>query len=165
MDYSNTGNNAAMNLKPLVNIATEVSARSWFHYALLFLITLVAAALRLYKLGAWSFWIDEIYTISHATAHFSSMELILEHIPPAKNWVPTSVILTAQALNVLGVNEWSARLTSALIGIVTIPILYVPIKKIFDRQVALIAMLLLAVSSWHIFWSQNARFYTALMLI
>ena len=137
----------------------------WFHYALLFLITLVAAALRLYKLGAWSFWIDEIYTINHATAHFSSLELILDHIPPAKNWVPLSVILTAQALNVLGVNEWSARLTSALIGMLTIPILYVPIKKIFDRQVALIAMLLLAVSSWHIFWSQNARFYTALMLI
>lgn len=154
-----------MNFKRLVNIATEVSARSWFHFALLFLITLVAAALRLYKLGAWSFWIDEIYTINHATAHFSSLELILEHIPPAKNWVPTSVILTAQALNVLGVNEWSARVTSALIGIVTIPILYVPIKKIFDRQVALIAILLLAVSSWHIFWSQNARFYTALMLI
>jgi uncharacterized membrane protein len=37
-------------------------------------------------------------------------------------------------------------------------------EKIFGVQVALIALLLLAVSPWHIFWSQNARFYTSLML-
>jgi hypothetical protein len=41
----------------------------------------------------------------------------------------------------------------------------VPVKRVFGEQVALIAMLLLAVSPWHIFWSQNARFYTSLMLI
>ncbi|MDQ3006884.1 MAG: glycosyltransferase family 39 protein [Chloroflexota bacterium] len=146
------------------NVA-ELASKPWMPYICLTLITLIGAALRFYKLGEWSFWIDEIYTINHATAHFNNAELILQHIPPNRNWVPTSVILTAQALNVWGTSEWSARLTSALIGTLTIPILYVPIKKIFDRRVALIAVLLLAVSPWHIFWSQNARFYTALMLI
>jgi len=143
----------------------ELTGKPWMPYVWLALITLFGAALRFYKLGAWSFWIDEIYTINHALAHFSTPQLILDHIPPNRNWVPTSVILTAQALNFWGVSEWSARFTSALIGILTIPILYVPVQKIFGRRVALIAMLLLAVSPWHIFWSQNARFYTALMLI
>jgi 4-amino-4-deoxy-L-arabinose transferase-like glycosyltransferase len=73
--------------------------------------------------------------------------------------------MRTQQLNAWGVSEWSARLTSALIGILSIPILYVPVQRIFGVRAALIAMLLLAVSPWHIFWSQNARFYTALMLI
>lgn len=143
---------------------SELVGKPWIPYVWLGLITLFAAALRFYKLGAWSFWIDEIYTINHAVAHFSTPQLILDHIPPSRNWVPISVILTAQMLNAMGVSEWSARLVSAMIGIVTIPILYFPVKKIFGSRVALIAMLLLAVSPWHIFWSQNARFYTALML-
>jgi 4-amino-4-deoxy-L-arabinose transferase-like glycosyltransferase len=153
-----------MNLKRIVNWITENSSRTWFDYGLLFFITLLAAALRFYKLGEWSFWIDEIYTINHATSHFSSGELILQHIPPARNWVPVSTILTAQTMNAWGVNEWSARLTSTVIGILTLPILYMPAKRIFGCGVALIALLLLAVTPWHIFWSQNARFYTALML-
>ena len=51
-------------------------------YIWLALITLFAAVLRFYKLGTWSFWIDEIYTINHAFSHFSSLGLILDHIPP-----------------------------------------------------------------------------------
>jgi hypothetical protein len=88
-----------MNLKRIENWSTENSSRPWFHYGLLLLITLLAAALRFYKLGDWSFWIDEIYTVNHAMLHFSTPELILQHIPPNRNWMPVSVILTAQTMN------------------------------------------------------------------
>jgi 4-amino-4-deoxy-L-arabinose transferase-like glycosyltransferase len=124
----------------------------------------LAAGLRFLKLGEWSFWIDEIYTINHAQVHFGTLELLLQNIPPFRNWIPVSVILTAQVLNTLGVSEWSARLVSASIGTLSIPILFFPTKRIFGSNVALIAVLLLAVSPWHIYWSQNARFYTSLML-
>jgi uncharacterized membrane protein len=136
----------------------------WMQYVWLSLITLLAAVLRFYKLGEWSFWIDELYTINHANAHFSSLSLIFENIPPARNWVPVSVILTAQVLNFLEVSEWSARLASVLISILSIPILYFPTRRMFSERVALIAVLLLAVAPWHIYWSQNARFYTSLLL-
>jgi mannosyltransferase len=153
-----------MDTKRVENWATQIPNKSWFPWLALALITLLAAALRFFRLGEWSFWIDEIYTINHAKMHFGNLELILQNIPPARNWVPVSVILTAQVLNIFGVSEWSARLVSAVIGILTIPILYFPMKKIFGNQVTLIALLLLAVSPWHVFWSQNARFYTSLML-
>jgi uncharacterized membrane protein len=153
-----------MNRRSIETLITEFSTRTWFNYVLLLLITLFAAVLRFYKLGTWSFWIDEIYTIEHATAHFSTLELILNNIPPVRNWVPISLLSAAQVLNAWGVNEWSARLASALLGIVSIPILYFPTRRMFGNQVALIASLLLAVSPWHIFWSQNARFYTSLLL-
>ena len=150
--------------KGFENWAVNVSSRPWLHYALLFLITVLAAALRFYKLGEWSFWIDEIYTINHAVSHFSTPDLILAHIPPSRNWFPISVILAAQALNLWGISEWSARLASVAIGIVSIPILFFPTRKMFGNSVALIAVLLLAVSPWHLYWSQNARFYTSLLL-
>src|SRR6266498_2165191 len=165
MDYFfRKGNNAMTYRRRIGIIAKEISQRPWFNYVLLFLITLLAAAFRFYKLGVWSFWIDEWYTINHATAHFSTPELILDNIAPVRNWVPISVISTAQVLNILGINEWSARLTSALIGILSIPILYFPTRRMFGDRVALIASLLIAVSPWHIFWSQNARFHTSLLL-
>ncbi len=136
----------------------------WMQYVWLLFIILLAAALRFYQLGTWSFWIDEIYTINHANSHFSSLSLLLQNIPPQRNWIPVSVILTAQALKAWGISEWSARIASLVIGIVSIPVLYFPTRKMFGERVALVAVLLLAVAPWHLFWSQNARFYTSLML-
>jgi 4-amino-4-deoxy-L-arabinose transferase-like glycosyltransferase len=147
------------------SILKKVEETSAYQYLILAGIVLLSAVLRFYKLGEWSFWIDEIYTINHAINHFSRPELILEHIPPSRNWVPVSVILTAHVLNLLGINEWSARLVSVVIGVVTIPILYLSLRKRFGNHVMLIALLLLAISPWHIFWSQNARFYTSLLLL
>jgi mannosyltransferase len=138
--------------------------RPIFHFGLLTGITLLAAVLRFYKLGQWSFWIDEIFTIDRALTHYGNIESLFRNIPPYTNWVPTSVIMTAEVLNRLGVSEWTSRLTSALIGTLSIPVLYFPLKNIFNRQVTLIALLLLAISPWHIEWSQNARFYTSLLL-
>ena len=143
---------------------TGLTNKPWMPYIWLALITLFAAVLRFYKLGTWSFWIDEIYTVNHAVAHFSTLELVFDNIPPARNWFPISVILTSQIVNLWGVNEFSARLAAAIIGIITVPVLYFPIRKIFNPRVALIAILLLAVSPWHLEWSQNARGYTSLLL-
>lgn len=143
----------------------ELEYKPRYEYLALGLITLLAAFLRFYKLGEWSFWIDEIYTIRHAKAHFSSLELIIRNIPPNRNWIPLSVILTAGTLNALGTSEWSARLVSATIGVISVPVLYLPVRRLFSPGVALITALLLAVSPWHIYWSQNARFLTSLMLL
>ena len=152
-----------MNSK-IENYTAALLRQPWLPYGLLLLVTIFTAGLRFFKLGEWSFWIDEIYTINHANSHFSTPELILGHIPPSRNWVPLSVIFTAQIMNIFGVSEWSARFTSAVVGVLTIPVLYFPLRKIFNQWVALVAVLLLGFSTWHIFWSQNARFYTSLLL-
>ena len=146
------------------NNITALVSKPWMQYVWLAFFTLFAAMLRFYRLGEWSFWIDEIYTINHAVSHFSTFELLLKNIPPSRNWLPLSVIMDAQVLKLAGINEWNARLAPTLIGILTIPILYFPTRKMFGPRVALISVLLLAVSPWHLFWSQNARFYGSLML-
>lgn len=117
-------------------------------------IIVLAAVIRFYNLGQWGFWIDEVYEVRYAQ---SAMQ----------NFSPTtrvSLYLTGLALQSQGVSEWSARLVPAFIGIFTIPILYFPIRRMLGSGAALLSVFFLAISPWHLYWSQNARFYTLLML-
>lgn len=118
------------------------------------LITLLALLLRFYKLGEWSFWGDEYITVRKAIDVFGGG--ITRRSP---SMLSTHVILTT-----FGVSEFNARLVAAILGVVTIPTMYLIAKRLFDPMVGLLAALLLAVSPWHIYWSQNARFYTILLL-
>lgn len=117
-------------------------------------ITLLAAALRFYQLGAWGFWIDEIYTINRALSGAANEAFTN----------PLSFRLIGLALASLGTDEFNARLVPAAIGVISIPVFYFPTRRLFGTTTALLAVLLLAVSPWHLHWSQNARFYTALVL-
>jgi mannosyltransferase len=124
-------------------------------FLILGLITFVAALLRFYKLGEWSLWVDEALTLSVFEDGFN--------YSPFRQSLALSLIRIATAS--LGVSEWSARLVPALIGTLSIPILFFPIKKCFGKGVALSVIALLAVSPWHLYWSQNARFYSLLLLL
>ena len=138
-----------------INEVMEIIERNRV-YQLLFLgiILLLAVALRFYKLGAWGFWGDEYITVEKALDVFGGG---ISRLSP-------SMLVTHVVLNAFGVSEWNARLVAAIAGIVTVPVLYFLVRRIFDPVVALLASLLLAISPWHLYWSQNARFYTALLL-
>lgn len=141
-----------------IRIPTSVSIKaSHLEWILLVGVTLLAASLRFFRLDEWGFWIDEIHTINRAVWHYDPLSFF-------QFWTSLSIMLEAQALQFYGISEWSARLVPALIGVASIPILYLPTRRFFGPTTALIAALLLAVSPWHLFWSQNARFYTTLLL-
>jgi hypothetical protein len=146
------------------SILKRIEEKPLYQYGILAAIVLLSAMLRFYKLGEWSMWIDEIYTINRAQIHFSDPVRILQNLPTTL-WLPLSVIFTNIFLQLFGVTEWSARLASVMIGIVSIPILYLFVRKMLGVGTALIFAGLLALSPWHLFWSQNARFYTSLMML
>jgi 4-amino-4-deoxy-L-arabinose transferase-like glycosyltransferase len=154
MIYSS--NQPAMKTMPsrLHTFFNDLENHSGLQLGLLIAITLLAALLRIYKLGEWSFWIDEVLWVNFSTDIFSHFFM---------RW-PLSAILIHSAVTKFGINEWSARLSPAIIGIATIPILFFPLKKLFNPTTSLLALALLAISPWHLYWSQNARFYTALLL-
>jgi mannosyltransferase len=124
-----------------------------FQYITVMLITMLAAALRFFQLGKWSFWGDELTTVN------LSLNYLQPEVPLA-----ISLLFIKMALENIGISEFSARLVPALIGVITLPLVYFPIRTLFNPFTAIIAVLLLAVSPWHLYWSQNARFYTALFL-
>jgi hypothetical protein len=133
-----------------VSIASTARWSPAIEYGLLAAVTLLAGGLRIFRLGEWSMWGDEIFTLGSQPDGFiqsTSTQLI--------HWVT----------GLLGTTEWSARLVPALIGTLTIPLLYFPVRKLFGSRVAMLSAALLAVSTWHIYWSQNARFYVLLLLL
>ncbi len=132
----------------------QFESKSILHYLLLAGITVLAGLFRFYKLGTWSFWYDEIYTLRDVGNIFN-LGLLNQQF---------SRVLIYSTVNLLGTSEFTARLAPAVMGILTIPVLYFPTRKIFSPGVALLSALFLAISPWHLYWSQNARFYTALLL-
>jgi mannosyltransferase len=122
--------------------------------SLLGLIIAFAAILRFYKLGEWSFWGDEAFTVSSKEDGFNYTLI--------RRSLATDLIRFTVAN--FGLTEWTARLVPAIVGILTIPLIYFPTRKLFGKETALLAGLFLAFSPWHLYWSQNARFYTLLLL-
>lgn len=118
-------------------------------YYALGVIVVAAALLRFFRLGEWSFWGDEIFSLGGRSDGFVES---------------TTVQLIHLTISKLGTSEWSARLVPALIGTLSVPVLYFPAKRMLGARVGLLAALLLAISPWHLYWSQNARFYVLLLL-
>lgn len=134
-------------------------------YLLLGLITLIGAILRLSQLGAWSFWEDEILTMLRARSVFQDVLNDVSVVVHLLTREQLTRILVYFPLKLGGMTEFNARLMPAIVGMLSVPILYFPIERLYNKRVALLAVALLAVSPWHLFWSQNARFYVLLMLI
>ena len=66
---------------------------------------------------------------------------------------------------VLGNSEWIVRSLSVLFGLATLPALYLLGSRLFGKQAGLISAALLAVHTFHIRYSQEARSYSLLTLL
>lgn len=117
------------------------------------LLTLLAAALRFWRLGDWSFWADEVATLRDA----QDLGKVITY--------PVGYALIGLAVRLFGSNEFAARLIPAVAGAISVPALYLIGRKLFSERAAVLSAVLLAVSSYHIFFSQEARYYTLMMLL
>lgn len=130
------------------------------HLLFLLLLTLLAAALRLSRLGDWSFWVDEAHTYRDVTLPFR--QFWDSHVAR----YPLSYLLLRGMLEVLpSSSEGWLRLPFAFFGIASVPALALVGRGIVGRRAALAAAALLAVSPWHIYWSQNCRSYAAVLFL
>jgi mannosyltransferase len=116
------------------------------------LLTLLAAALRFWRLGDWSFWADEIATLRDA-----------QHLRNVITY-PVGYALIGFVVRHWGPHEFAARLVPAIAGAISVPALYLIGRKLFSERAAVLSAVLLAVSSYHIFFSQEARYYTLMTL-
>jgi 4-amino-4-deoxy-L-arabinose transferase-like glycosyltransferase len=59
-------------------------------------------------------------------------------------------------VKVLGLNEWAVRLPGATLGVLSVLVLYLLVKELFnDKKLALISAFFLAISPWHIQFSRG----------
>jgi len=126
---------------------------------LLLFIILIGTFLRLYQLGSNSLWFDE--AISVWFANESPGNIIIKQTS-ADVHPPFYYIVLSLWINVFGNGEFDVRLLSAIFGILSIPLLYLIVKNLFGNLPALISALILAISPFHIYYSQEARMYSVL---
>lgn len=117
-------------------------------YVVPILLSILAATLRFYRLGADSLWMDEGYSL-HDAADF-------HYIPKSR---PFYYVLLHLWMS-LGHSEVWLRLLSVLFGIGCVVMLYLLTKQLFGRRIGFFASLLMAISPLHINHSQEIRMYS-----
>lgn len=126
------------------------------------LVFLLATLLRLYDLGSESLWLDEGYSVRIAGLSLLNMlkETATQDLNP-----PLYYLLLHWWTSLFGNSETAVRLISAAVGAVSIPAAYAVARRIFNNRTAIISALLLALSPFHINYSQEARGYSLMVLL
>lgn len=133
----------------------QVSTR-YAQVVLLLTILVLGAILRFYLVDYRGLWNDEAVSIRYWSG--TPIEVIsnvaaLDIHPPF--WF--LVVNFSQRLG--GNSDFAFRLPSVIAGILTVFVVYILGRNLFSGQVGLIAALLTSVSSFHLYYSQEARMY------
>ena len=135
------------------------------HILLLLNLILAGGILRLYKLNYQSLWYDEIHTVLRSLPA-NSIGSILGYAENSEvDQPPVFFLYTYFSFKILGVSETTVRLGSALLGILAIPVMYFLGREFKDSESGIFAAALTAVNYFHIYYSQEARFYTMTFLL
>ncbi|OGJ16600.1 MAG: hypothetical protein A2632_00875 [Candidatus Pacebacteria bacterium RIFCSPHIGHO2_01_FULL_46_16] len=120
----------------------------------LLLIVFLALLLRLPQLTG-SFWLDEAAQALESTRPFSQqLDIVADFQPPLLH-------LVTHFASYFSFSEWWLRTVGALVpGLLTIVCTYALLLRVAGKRVAVVASLLLATSSLHIFFSQELRPYS-----
>jgi len=123
--------------------------------------TIVGALLRLHLLAARSLWIDEA-----ASVNFASLPLrqFLKVLWGYQGNMALYYVLMRGWIH-LGYGEFAVRSLSVLLGVLTIPAIYLLGARLFDRRTGLVASAFFSVHSFHIHWSQETRAYSLLIFL
>ncbi|OGK20808.1 hypothetical protein A2866_03980 [Candidatus Roizmanbacteria bacterium RIFCSPHIGHO2_01_FULL_39_8] len=114
----------------------------------------------------YPFWVDEFstaiqsqYILKYGLSVFSNPDVYIE-----QHNISTH-ILTAFLFQILGNQEWVARLPSLIFGSMLPVAVFFLAKYLFNSKTGLAAALLTAFSYFEITWSRQARSYVLLQLI
>jgi mannosyltransferase len=129
---------------------------------ILLLILALAALLRFYRLDYQSLWYDEAYTASVTDPATSSLSYIWSSGPVA--YMPPLHHTLVYLSRLLGTGEAFIRLPSVIAGILTVLVVYLAGCYCFNKRVGLLSSLVVSVSTFHVYYSQEARAYSLLML-
>lgn len=137
------------------NKLTNIIKTNW----LIILITFIALVIRSINLGFLSLWVDEYV---HAIRAID----FLEEGKPIFTNDNNGILLTFFIIplyKIFGYSEITTRIPSLMFGVATIPLIYLFAKKLFNKQIGIISMVILTFSLYHVFWSKIGRNYAIFM--
>jgi len=122
-------------------------------------ITVAGGILRVLLLGTKEMWLDETFSVwlaSHSVPELLNWLVTIDQHPPLY------YLLLHGWMAHFGDWPYEVRLLSALFGAATIPFLYLTGKRLSNSMLGLSAAMLVALSPYHIFYSQETRMYALL---
>lgn len=123
-------------------------------------LTVVGAVLRLLTLGTRSFWLDETTAVRQASWTVPQIiQLMADNVHP-----PFFHVLLHYWILVFGKSEIAVRAFPVTWGIAAIPLVYWVGRNIYDRRVGVIATAIVALAPYYIWYSQEARMYTMMLV-
>ena len=127
----------------------------WLSTLALPVVVVVGSIARLWTLGAADLWTDEMATVLYA----SSLTTTYQDTHP-----PLYYAMMHAWLSLTMLDERTLRFPSAVFGIATIPVAYRFAESLFDRLTGIVAATVVALSTMHIYYAQEARMYSLLTL-
>lgn len=124
--------------------------KSWQFLGMIIIFS-VFFLLRLYRLGYHDFWYDEAGTVFYA-----------QH--PWGNWnAPLYWILLHFWIKLFGISEFSMRFPSLIFSFLSVVLVFIMGRKLFNKRVGIIASIIMGLSPFHIWYAQEARDYSMLL--
>jgi 4-amino-4-deoxy-L-arabinose transferase-like glycosyltransferase len=124
-------------------------------------LTALAAVLRLPTLGSQSLWLDEVLSGNLARG---SLGDLLHQVAQQEANPPLFYLLEWVWTRLAGTSEFALRLPSALFGIALVPVAYAIGKRLAGERTAVALAALVAVHPLLVYYSQEARGYSAVAL-
>ncbi len=125
------------------------------------IIFLIAFGLRVFRLDLQSLWYDEAFSVY--LAHFDPATLAAR--TAADIQPPLYYLLLNFWITQAGDSEFAVRFLSLSFGVLTIPLLAVTARRLFDHRAAGFAALLATLSPLYVWYSQETRMYTQITFL
>ncbi len=125
---------------------------------LIVIIMAFGTVLRLFQVATQSLWFDELLSIT-----ISRLPLNQVIFSPASIDPPLYYVLLHFWM-MIGRNDYIVRLLSVVPGILGIPAIFVLGRKLFGTTVGWIAAIIFAINPYQLFYAQEARMYSLLVL-
>lgn len=118
----------------------------------------IGLILRAYNLAEQSLWFDELLSVSISRLGWKEVILSPGSIDP-----PLYYLLLHFWLYISS-DDITIRSLSALAGVFSVPALYILGRECFDRKTGVLAALIMAIAPLQLFYAQEARMYSLLVL-
>jgi mannosyltransferase len=156
-------NDSRANLRDPVGLARPLP---WFTIPLL---TVMGFFLRAFHMTTQSLWFDEIGSVTIATTSLQELIRAIQAGGPVEPtaWLSTAYYALLKAVLWLphSTADWILRLSSVLLGTATIPAMAWATMGFLPRNAVIATTAALAISPFHVWYSQEVRPYVLLVLI
>lgn len=143
--------------KAIVGDKTRIAQVEWIG---LIAVMLIAIGARFVRLDA-SLWYDEIFTVVNFV-RLPALDLVSTYDSFNNHMLYSLAAKLCVAL--FGEHPWALRLPAVIFGVAAIVVQWLIARRLLGPWPALVTALLLSLSYHHVWFSQNARGYTGLLL-